>query len=1081
MAELVTRETSGMSNFGISAAALFALMVGIFFNAELDLSTAKNTDGSSIYNYYVGVALMMFVGFGYLMTFLKAYGLGAVGITMYITCFGVIFAMLVESYMGKGTLSINFLSLLNGNFAVAAVLISFGGLIGKVNPMQVTVLVVVELFCYCFNKVFLLQQYAESPFILDCGGTIIIHVFGAYFGLAAASVLGLPRDDALNASSYTSDIFSLVGTVFLWLFWPSFVAGALPSGAGQTTALINTVLALLASTVVTFSLTPLLTNGKLDTVPIQNATLAGGVSIGATANLVGPFGALVIGGVAGLISTVGFCKSPFFGDVDTCGIHNLHGMPGVFGGLVSVAVPAIYQGTGASWIFQMNGLIITLFTATITGAITGKLLLEFADNSEPFNDAAHWACADDGPSLSQESPKLPAKEVADLKTKCAEMAAGSWSTSKFGSIAVVLLAVLIGCFLSAELDLSAAKATDKSSIYNYYVGVALMMFVGFGYLMTFLKAYGLGAVGLTMYITCLGVLFAIFVESYMGKGSLSIDFLSLLNGNFAVAAVLISFGGLIGKINPLQITVLVVVELFCYCFNKVYLLQQYADSPFILDCGGTIIIHVFGAYFGLAACWVMGKPKDDALNESSYTSDIFSLVGTVFLWLFWPSFVAGALPAGNGQTTALINTVLALLASTVVTFSLTPILEGGKLTTVPVQNATLAGGVSIGATANLVGPFGALVVGGLAGLLSTVGFCKSPFFGDVDTCGIHNLHGMPGIFGGLVSVIVPTIYHGTGANAAFQLNGLIITLFAAVLTGCATGHLLLKFEEDSMKPFSDGEIWGCADEGEHRRADAAVEAGHSVSSMPVASEPFLFGGDVSGLAGNLENVEAKLSAQVSRVEARIMNLEKTMADKDSSAATRSDRLEKQVKRIEERIGEVSAASGGPQILALLDRIEAAVSSGAVSAGGVGARSGPEPLLSEIFAQLKRLEAGSVSDTQVQAQLTRIETKLAAISMRLPGTGTVTPSVGSVGMEFSSGATVPGLRSPGATAARLVSPVSSPNPRSRQVTPGPSVVVTKPLPAATLPAQGLFQDDVALTATRSDRAAASAAWNGPQPS
>merc|ERR1711988_1196375 len=118
--------------------------------------------------------------------------------------------------------------------------------------------------------------------------------------------------------------------------------GALPSGAGQTTALINTVLALCASTVVTFGLTPLLMDGKIGTVPIQNATLAGGVSIGATANMVGPYGAIVVGALAGLLSTWGFVKSPFFGDVDTCGISNLHGMPGIFGGIVSALIPFFY-------------------------------------------------------------------------------------------------------------------------------------------------------------------------------------------------------------------------------------------------------------------------------------------------------------------------------------------------------------------------------------------------------------------------------------------------------------------------------------------------------------------------------------------------------------------------------------------------------------------------------------------------------------------------------------------------------------------------------------------------------------------
>jgi ammonium transporter Rh len=384
-------------------------------------------------------------------------------------------------------------------------------------------------------------------------------------------------------------------------------------------------------------------------------------------------------------------------------------------------------------------------------------------------------------------------------------------TGPFGDLALVLQAIVVAIFCTAKFDLSSANDTDSSSIYNYYVGVALMMFVGFGYLMTFLKAYGLGAVGFTMFITCLGVELAIIFESFMSTGQLSVNFMSLLNGNFAVAAVLISFGGLIGKINPTQVTVLVVLELFFYCANKVYFLKQYASSPLIADCGGTIIIHVFGAYFGLFASQALGPPKDATLNASSYTSDIFSLVGTVFLWLFWPSFVAGALPSGPGQTAALINTVLALLASSVATFALTPLLEGGKLTTVPIQNATLAGGVSIGATANLVGPFGAVVVGSLAGLLSTWGFIKAPLFGDVDTCGINNLHGMPGLFGGVVSVALPFMYASTGINVANQAIGLLGTFAFAALTGRATG-LILKEIGSGDDSFTDGSHWGCADD-----------------------------------------------------------------------------------------------------------------------------------------------------------------------------------------------------------------------------------------------------------------------------
>ena len=55
-----------------------------------------------------------------------------------------------------------------------------------------------------------------------------------------------------------------------------------------------------------------------------------------------------------------------------------------------------------------------------------------------------------------------------------------------------------------------------------------------------------------------------------------------------------------------------------------------------------------------------------------------------------------------------------------------------------------------------------MTVGALAGILSTVGFKYiQPFLlGKLkihDTCGVNNLHGMPGLFGGLLSVLIAGI------------------------------------------------------------------------------------------------------------------------------------------------------------------------------------------------------------------------------------------------------------------------------------------------------------------------------------
>lgn len=56
------------------------------------------------------------------------------------------------------------------------------------------------------------------------------------------------------------------------------------------------------------------------------------------------------------------------------------------------------------------------------------------------------------------------------------------------------------------------------------------------------------------------------------------------------------------------------------------------------DAGGSMTIHTFGAYFGLAVSALLSsKIKPVTQPEANYTSNIFAMIGTLFLWLYWPS------------------------------------------------------------------------------------------------------------------------------------------------------------------------------------------------------------------------------------------------------------------------------------------------------------------------------------------------------------------------------------------------------------------------------------------------------------
>ena len=87
-------------------------------------------------------------------------------------------------------------------------------------------------------------------------------------------------------------------------------------------------------------------------------------------------------------------------------------------------------------------------------------------------------------------------------------------------------------------------------------------------------------------------------------------------------------------------------------------------------------------------------------------------------------------------------------------------LSGRKFNAVDFQNATLAGGVIVGAVSNLAfPPWAAVVAGSAAGVVATFGYqvLQGLLLDGLnlhDSCGVNNLHGMPGILGGCLSALM---------------------------------------------------------------------------------------------------------------------------------------------------------------------------------------------------------------------------------------------------------------------------------------------------------------------------------------
>ncbi|GAA6103609.1 ammonium transporter Rh type B [Tachysurus ichikawai] len=374
------------------------------------------------YPSFQDVHVMIFIGFGFLMTFLQRYGFSSVGFNFLIAAFSLQWATLMQGFfhgMHHGKIHVGVESMINADFCTGSVLISFGAVLGKTSPVQMLIMAIFEVTLFAVNEFILLTILGAK----DAGGSMTIHTFGAYFGLMVTRVLYRPalnKSKHRNCSVYHSDLFAMIGTIYLWMFWPSFNSAVTALGDAQHRTALNTYYSLAACTLATYGFSALVNHeGKLDMVHIQNAALAGGVAVGTAGEMMlTPFGSMIVGFLAGTISVLGYkYLSPVLESKlkiqDTCGVHNLHGMPGVLGAVVgsitAAAASTSVYGNGMADVFpditkdytvsnqavmQIISLAVTLGMALLGGLIVGFILKLPIYGAPPdtlcFEDSIYW-------------------------------------------------------------------------------------------------------------------------------------------------------------------------------------------------------------------------------------------------------------------------------------------------------------------------------------------------------------------------------------------------------------------------------------------------------------------------------------------------------------------------------------------------------------------------------------------------------------------------------------------------------------------------------------------------------------------
>ncbi|XP_006883712.1 PREDICTED: RH-like protein IC [Elephantulus edwardii] len=342
------------------------------------------------------------------------------------------------------------------------------------------------------------------------------------------------------------------------------------------------------------------------------------------------------------------------------------------------------------------------------------------------------------------------------------------------------------------------------TVYKVFQDVIIMAALGFGFLTSSLRRHGWSSVAFNLFLLALGVQWTILLDAFLKYPytNVVITLSSIQEATMSAMCVLISAGAVLGKVNLVQLVVMALMEVASVvAANKIY-----KDIFDVTNHIRIMHVHVFGAYFGLSVAWSFHLPNKPEEKEQIATSpSLFSMLGTLFLWIFWPSFNSALLEAPDEKKNAVFNTYYALAVSAVTAISVSALAHPkGKLNMNHIHNAVLAGGVAVGAPGHLIlFPSVAMILGLVAGLISLGGakclpVCLNRVLRIHDAGGVHSTFGLPGLLGGVIYIVLMMLEVSWIGNSminhqlVMDIGALSLAVAMALTCGLLTG-LLLNF------------------------------------------------------------------------------------------------------------------------------------------------------------------------------------------------------------------------------------------------------------------------------------------------
>jgi Amt family ammonium transporter len=321
----------------------------------------------------------------------------------YTLAYGVAFFSGAESLAAKnGYELVKFFFLLT--FAAAIPAIVSGGIAerARFGPQLIATAVLVGLVYPLFEGAvwggrFGLQGWIKAMAgaeFHDFAGSVVVHAVGGWIALTAVLLLGARanryrKDGGISAHPPSSIPFLALGAWVLSVGWFGFnVMSAQTIDKISGLVAVNSLMAMCGGTLAATLM------GRNDPGFVHNGPLAGLVAVCAGSDVMHPLGALVTGGVAGVIFVSLFTRAQNKWKIDdVLGVWPLHGLCGALGGIVAGIFGAKALGGmgGVSFMSQLIGTGMGVAIAFSGGIIVYGLIKKTVgirlDAEEEFNGA----------------------------------------------------------------------------------------------------------------------------------------------------------------------------------------------------------------------------------------------------------------------------------------------------------------------------------------------------------------------------------------------------------------------------------------------------------------------------------------------------------------------------------------------------------------------------------------------------------------------------------------------------------------------------------------------------------------------